>query len=45
VIKLKRKDVLVNITNPSFLMVITGTGFVHVRDDGIMVVPIGCLGD
>ena len=29
---------------PSFLMVITGTGkFAYCRDDGVYVVPIGCL--
>ena len=31
---------------PSFLMVLTGTGkFAYRRDDGVYVVPIGCLGD
>ena len=29
---------------PEFLAIITGTGFAHVRDDGVAVVPIGCLG-
>ena len=29
---------------PSFLAVLTGAGFFHIRDDGVMVVPIGCLG-
>ena len=28
---------------PSFLMVITGTEFGYKRDDGVYVVPIGCL--
>lgn len=42
---LKRKTKLVDGEGPSFLMVITGTGFVHLRDDGVMVVPIGCLRD
>ena len=28
---------------PSFLMVITGTEFGYQRDDGVYVVPIGCL--
>ncbi len=28
---------------PSFLMVITATGFAHKREDGVFVVPIGCL--
>ncbi len=29
---------------PSFLAVLTGSGFFHVRDDGVMIVPVGCLG-
>lgn len=30
--------------NPSFLMVITGTGkYAFKREDGVYVVPIGCL--
>jgi len=28
---------------PDFLMVLTGTGFAHRREDGVYVVPIGCL--
>lgn len=28
---------------PSFLMVITGGEFAYRRDDGVFVVPIGCL--
>ena len=28
---------------PAFLMVITATGFAHKRNDGVFVVPIGCL--
>ncbi|MFP4078070.1 MAG: ATP-binding protein [Candidatus Izemoplasmataceae bacterium] len=28
---------------PSFLMVVTGTEFAYKRDDGVLVVPIGCL--
>ena len=28
---------------PSFLMVITATGFAYRREDGVYVVPIGCL--
>ena len=32
--------------NPSFLMVLTGTGkYAYRRDDGIYIVPIGCLKD
>jgi len=30
--------------SPSFMMVLTGTdGFAYQRDDGIYVVPVGCL--
>ncbi|MBO7409471.1 MAG: ATP-binding protein [Candidatus Methanomethylophilaceae archaeon] len=29
---------------PSFLMVLTGTGTAYLREDGVWVVPIGCLG-
>ncbi len=33
-----------NMHNPSFLMVLTGTGdFAYKRKDGVCVVPIGCL--
>jgi len=28
---------------PSFLMVLTGGEFAYRRDDGVLVVPIGCL--
>lgn len=28
---------------PSFLMVATATGFAYRREDGVYVVPIGCL--
>jgi predicted AAA+ superfamily ATPase len=30
---------------PSFLMVLTGTEFGYKRDDGVYIVPIGCLRD
>jgi len=30
---------------PSFLMVLTATGPAYVREDGIYVIPIGCLRD
>jgi len=30
---------------PSFLMILTGTEFAYRRDDGILIVPIGCLKD
>jgi len=31
--------------NASFLMVITGSQYAYLRDDGVWVVPIGCLRD
>ena len=30
---------------PSFLMVVTATGYAYQREDGVLVVPIGCLRD
>ncbi|MEG1241056.1 MAG: AAA family ATPase, partial [Oscillospiraceae bacterium] len=30
---------------PSFLMVLTGTELAYRRDDGVCIVPIGCLKD
>ena len=30
---------------PSFLMVLTGGVFAYRREDGVLVVPIGCLRD
>lgn len=30
-------------TKPSFLMVLTGTEYAYKRDDGVLVVPVGCL--
>ena len=30
---------------PSFLMVITSSGYAYEREDGVLVVPIGCLKD
>ncbi len=30
---------------PSFLMILTGTEIAYQRDDGVLVVPIGCLKD
>jgi predicted AAA+ superfamily ATPase len=29
---------------PAFMMIITASGFAYQRDDGICIVPIGCLG-
>lgn len=31
--------------SPSFLMVLTGTRYAFKRDDGVLVVPLGCLKD
>jgi predicted AAA+ superfamily ATPase len=28
---------------PSFLMVLTATDYAYERDDGVLIVPIGCL--
>lgn len=44
------KKLAVNIDNsrfpsPSFLMVLTGGEFAYRRDDGVYVIPIGCLKD
>ncbi|MCL1811391.1 MAG: hypothetical protein FWG41_04140 [Methanomassiliicoccaceae archaeon] len=37
--------VLGNLTiGPPFLMVLTGTEYAYKRDDGVLVVPAGCLG-
>lgn len=30
---------------PEFLMVLTLNGYVHIRPDGVVVVPVGCLRD
>ena len=43
-LRLKNKTVLNSGIEPSFMAVITSGGFFHVRSDGIMVIPIGCLG-
>lgn len=32
-----------NAKGPSFLMIVTATEFGYVRDDGVYVVPLGCL--
>ena len=32
-----------NLKEPSFLMVITGGQFAYRREDGVLIVPIGCL--
>jgi Predicted ATPase (AAA+ superfamily) len=42
-LKLKNKIDLGKMKEPSFLMVITSSGYAYKRDDGVFVVPIGCL--
>ena len=42
---LKAKIEKANLNPPTFLIVITATGFAHKREDGVLVVPIGCLKD
>ena len=45
-LKLLRNKVNLNIMKePSFLMVLTGTEFGYRREDGVYIVPIGCLRD
>lgn len=45
-IKLYDKIDTETMKNPSFMMVITATGnYAYKRDDGVFVVPIGCLKD
>lgn len=43
---LKLKDIVTSEGNsaPSFMMVLTSMGYVSVRNSGVLVVPIGCLG-
>jgi hypothetical protein len=43
--KLRDKVDTENMNAPSFLAVVTGTGFAYTRDDGVHVIPIGCLRD
>lgn len=42
-LKLKSKIDTGKMGDPSFLMVITGGQYAYRRDDGVLVVPIGCL--
>jgi hypothetical protein len=42
-LKLKQKIDTDKMREPSFLLVITGTGYAYQRADGVCVVPIGCL--
>ena len=42
-IKLSKKVDTSKVGQPSFLMVLTGGQFAYQREDGVYVVPIGCL--
>lgn len=42
-LKLQQKIDTQRMNQPSFLMVLSGTKFGYRRDDGVYVVPIGCL--
>ena len=43
---LKLRDIVISEGNsaPAFMMVLTSMGYVSIRDSGVLVVPIGCLG-
>jgi hypothetical protein len=42
-IKLKNRIDTTRMKEPSFMMVITATGYAYTRPDGVHVVPVGCL--
>lgn len=42
---LKEKVNTKKMNEPSFLMILTGTEIAYQRQDGVFVVPIGCLKD
>ena len=44
-IQLRNKVDTTRIGEPSFLMVLTGGKFAYQRNDGVIVVPVGCLRD
>ncbi|MGN1147152.1 MAG: AAA family ATPase, partial [Lachnospiraceae bacterium] len=44
-LELKSKVNTEKMREPSFLMILTGTELAYRRDDGVYVVPIGCLKD
>jgi hypothetical protein len=44
-LKLSNKVDAKKMNQPSFLMVLTGGQFAYKRDDGVLIVPIGCLKD
>lgn len=41
----RESNILAAGVKPSFLMILTGTKLGYIRDDGVFVVPIGCLKD
>ena len=41
--KLSDKIDIDSMSSPAFLAVITGSGYAYLREDGVYVVPIGCL--
>lgn len=43
-LRLARKTKTASGDGPSFLAVVTGTGMFRERDDGVLAIPIGCLG-
>ena len=44
-LSLKNKIDITRMKAPSFLMVLSGTEFGYKREDGVYVVPLGCLKD
>jgi len=44
-LKLREKIDNDKMKRPSFLMILTSTGYTYERDDGVLIVPIGCLKD
>lgn len=44
-LKLKNKVNTEKMREPSFLMILTGTEIAYRRDDGVYIVPLGCLKD
>ena len=44
-LKLKDKVNTMKMREPSFLMILTGTEIAYRREDGVFVVPLGCLKD
>jgi hypothetical protein len=44
-IRLKNRVEIETTGSPSFLAVITATQYAYTRNDGVHVIPIGCLKD